>query len=137
MGLVTYTAIIVCTRHNLKRYSAMLDFEKKDAYRATVKELKLFLAIPVCYFAINLIPFVARIINDIDDSIPLFGLWVAAAIVQGLQGVFITLLVALDPETRKRAAKWKSIRSAYKHNILQKSDTVNYTFTVGDSDSKN
>lgn len=117
----------------------MLDFEKKDAYKATVKEVKLFLVIPAAYFIINLIPFIARIINDVKPDLPLFSLWVVAAVVQGLQGVFVTLLVAMDPETRKRVTKWMNIQSAYRQNIMRGSDTQKYDVNViiNDGDSTN
>ncbi len=65
------------------------------------RDLVPLIAYPLIFFLLNIIPFINRTYNSLNEQ-PLLGLWFLAAMSNPSVGAWIALACALDPETRKR-----------------------------------
>ena len=134
IGCVMYVMVIVTISKQNKGYTALIEPQRQVEYERSLKEIKQFRWYPVVLSLVNIIPLTARVITDVNPDWNLFTLWVIAAIIQALQGGFLALIFALDPDTRKRLT-FSQIKAAFIHNVMNVEDTVEYPIITADSDS--
>ena len=109
--LVTYIFIIPilrCQRQKMNTY----DLEEIRTLNKMRQEVLVLLWYPIIYMIINLFPLVNRIVYAATDK-PIFVLWILHAIISPLQGGFIAIVYALDPETRKKLNWWGICGACY------------------------
>ena len=128
-------AIVTISKRN-KGYTALIEPQRQVEYERSLKEIKQFRWYPVVLSLVNIVPLTARVITDVNPDWNLFTLWVISAIIQALQGGFVALIFALDPDTRKRLT-FSQIKAAFIHNVMNVEDTVEYPIITTDSDSYN
>ena len=107
--LVTYIFIIGLLRRQRRRMNIYNPEEIGTVLRMR-REVFVLLWYPIIYMLINLFPLSNRIVCAIKDD-PILALWILHAIISPLQGGFIAIVYALDPETRKKL-NWWSFRGA-------------------------
>ena len=142
VGVVTGCTIYVITYIRIarqsKRYKAIpLKPSRQKEHQELLSDLKRYKWYPVIILLFNGVPFVARLITDINniDNTIQFYLWVVAGVLQGLQGCVIALIFTLDPGTRKRL-KIRPISAAIRCNILNHDVIRDYPVIAAESDSK-
>ena len=107
--LVTYIAIVYLLRRQRRRIS-IYNPEKIQLLRNMRNEIYSIFWYPIVFMIINVFPLTNRIVSSITGE-PIFVLWVLHALISPLQGGFMSVVYALDPETR-RSLTWSSIRGA-------------------------
>ena len=136
IGCVLYVMVIVTISKRNNSYTALIEPQRQAEYEQALKEIKQFRWYPVILVLINIIPLTTRVITDInpDWNLYLFPLWVISIVIQALQGGFIALIFALDPDTRKRLT-FSQIKAAFIYNVMNFEDTVEYPIITTDGDS--
>ena len=135
IGGILYIISLVAISRWKSSYTAMVEPQRLMLQKSAIEEIKPYQWYPLLYIIVNIVPLVARILNDINPNLDIFFLWVIAALIQGLQGGFVTIVFSLDPETRRRL-KWKELKTGFKYNILNLEDTLEYPIITAESDSK-
>ena len=105
MPIITIMTIIsfCCVRRKRKQWIGQYSHEAKQISKMMEREIRPLIYYPFIFIVINIVPLVKRIygISHSDDTAS-FVLALINAIVYPLLGVLITLVFALDPETRKK-----------------------------------
>ena len=130
-----YTMILCKLSFDKKKYTAMLELNRNEVYKKTLDDVMYLRYYPIIYLTINLIPFASDIYDIIEPLKPVHWLWIAKTVIRGLQGGFLTLVVTLDPKTRKRLTP-KQLRTAFVYNVLMREVVEDYPIITGNiSDS--
>ena len=125
VGFVLYIATQVIISRQINAYTGLIEPTRRKEKEELIREIKQFRWYPLIFLVANTIPLAARIISDFDKNTEVFGLWVVAGIIQGLQGSIIALAFTVDPTTRRRLTL-QSIRAAIRHNVLNVEDVEEY-----------
>jgi hypothetical protein len=98
--LIAYAIIMIVLRQ-YKRRMNIYNFDEIQLLKRMRREVFILMWYPVIYMIINLFPLANRII-DATLNEPIYVLWLLHAIISPLQGGFIVIVYALDPETRRK-----------------------------------
>ena len=102
--LISVSYIIILSA--LKRYKQRMNIYNHDEMELLKKmkrEVFILMWYPIIFALINLIPLVNRIIHAcLEHEERIYVLWVLHAFVSPLQGAFVVIVYALDPETRRK-----------------------------------
>lgn len=91
-------AIGVRIRNNSENYSSDVFRERQ---KQILKEFHQFRWYPITYFLINLVPLANRLYDVFGKDKLLIELWIAAGVIEGLQGIIVAVLFFADHSTRK------------------------------------
>ncbi len=106
--LVAYIVIVVSLRRQRRRMS-IYNPDEIQLLRTMRNEIYSIFWYPIVFMIINVFPLTNRIVTSLDK--PVIALWVLHAVISPLQGGFMSLVYALDPETRRMLTP-ASIRAA-------------------------
>ena len=136
MGVIIIYIIITCKlSFDKKKYTAMLELNRNEVYKKTYDDVMYLKYYPIIYLVGNLIPVISDSIDIWHPEKPVYWLWIAATVIRGLQAGFLTLIVTLDPKTRKRLTP-KQLRTAFMYNVLMREVVEDYPVITGNiSDS--
>ncbi|XP_011404380.1 PREDICTED: cyclic AMP receptor-like protein A [Amphimedon queenslandica] len=102
--LISVSYIIILS--TLKRYKQRMNIYNHDEMELLKKmkrEVFILMWYPIIFALINLIPLANRIIHAcLEHEKRIYVLWVLHAFVSPLQGAFVVIVYALDPETRRK-----------------------------------
>ena len=98
--LVSY-AVIMFVLRSYKRKMNIYNNDEVQMLRTMRREVFILMWYPIIYMVINLVPLANRII-DAAVNRTVYELWVMHAIISPLQGGFIAIVYAFDPETRRK-----------------------------------
>ena len=113
-GGVMYIMSLLVLNRKLKNYRQVYTSEKKRLeQRKVLEDIKQFRWYPLLFFVINVVPLLTRILDLYKNSPNWLNLtlWIITALIDGLQGLFISLAFALDSQTRRSLA-WRNIKQA-------------------------
>ena len=119
-----YLFLLCCLWQQGKQYTPLVEVTRKTIYQQMLADVNYIKWFPLPLFIMNLLLIIARLIigylrhSDVT-------LWSLTFIVYGLQGGIITLVITLDPNTRKKL-NWNSFKAAWYQNILRRSATEIY-----------
>ena len=106
--LVAYIVIVLLLRRQRRRMS-IYNPDEIQLLRTMRNEIYSIFWYPIVFMIINLFPLTNRIVTSLYK--PVIALWVLHAVISPLQGGFMSLVYALDPETRRMLTP-SSIRAA-------------------------
>ena len=124
-GGLSYVLMFCSIKREKKAYTAMIEVNRKTISERTLEEVGFYKWLPLLYVIIDIVPFATNIYDFVYPRHIIVELWVASAIIRGLQGGLISLVITLDSKTRKRLT-WKHMCSAFISNILMKEDIEEY-----------
>lgn len=122
--LLAYVAIVVRLKtedRKLKIYNHG-DRNRIQLIHAMRKEVCNIFWFPLVYMMLNLFPLANRLVYAITSK-DYFTLWAFHAIISPLQGGFIALVYALDPETRAQL-KWSVLRASVRDLFCEREGHV-------------
>ena len=99
--LISYIFIILLLRRQ-RRQMSIYNPDQIHLLRTMRNEIYTIIWYPIVYLIINLFPLANRITYVIGDDHPVFVLWLLHALISPLQGGFMALVYAIDPETRQK-----------------------------------
>ena len=133
--VIVYIAIMCKLYFDKKKYTPMLELNRNEVYKNTFDDVMYLRYYPILYMIINIIPIFSHVYTSLHPNKHITLLWIATAIIDGIQGGFLTLVVTLDPKTRKRLT-FKQIKAAFMYNILMRDIVEDYPIINSDvSDS--
>ena len=109
--LVIYIFIIPILRYQRQKMNTY-DLKEIRAFKKMRQEVLVLLWYPLIYMLINLFPLVNRLVYATTNK-TIFVLLILHAIISPLQGGFIAIVYALDPETRKKLNWWGLCGACY------------------------
>ena len=133
--VIVYIAIMCKLYFDKKKYTPMLELNRNEVYKNTFDDVMYLRYYPILYMIINIIPIFSHVYTSLHPNKHIPSLWIATAIINGIQGGFLTLVVTLDPKTRKRLT-FKQLKAAFMYNILMRDIVEDYPIINSDvSDS--
>lgn len=93
--------IILCLLRRYKSRLSTYNYHDMELLRRMRKEVFILMWYPLVFMIINLFPLSNRIIHSFVKH-RVYALWVLHALISPLQGGFIAIVYALDPETRRK-----------------------------------
>ena len=136
--IILLAIAIFLVRYKRKRWFGQYDYESKKKKEVMEKEIRSLLPFPLICFIINLFPLSRRLYELHNASNTFYYiLTLVEVIVFRLEGVLITLVFVLDPETRQKLT-CKEIHGTLHHRFFKKSSSaLPYPVRVDDhSDSR-
>ena len=129
--LVVYAVVVVNVLRKRNRWSGL--YSTEPAIRTQQQQMsELVMPIifyPLGYFALNLVPLINRVYNNIEE--PSFTLWVLHAALSPLQGGYIALVYVLDKDTMRRL----NLRELRAYLFHRQTPVNDYPATKGFTDS--
>ena len=128
------------SRRKKRRWIGARNFgkEKIDMQKKIVSEIRPLVGYPIFIMVISIFPLILRIYEIFEpptDDIAYYILYMILIVVYRMIGVVVSLIFALDPETRKKL-KWMEIRAAAgRWRGKEKDVVVPFELEVGRSDS--
>ena len=111
-------------------YTPLVEVNRRQVYRQTLKDLKHFKLIPVLIFILNIFPIGMMAVSYFKPVSESY-LWSAVTVARAIQGMATPLLLVLDPETRRRL-HWNNFRAAWRQKFLQKYAIEDYPTPTGE-----
>ena len=115
-GGIMYAITLIAYNRRLKKYRQVYTSEKNRIINQRLfEDIKVFRWYPLVFFFINVVPFLTRLTEVIDTYLPetlVLILWIITALVDGLQGLFLSLAFTLNSQTRK-SLTWANIKEAF------------------------
>lgn len=125
IGSLFYIITLAFFNRKLKKYHKVYTSERNRMISGkALEDIKLFRWYPLVFFGINVIPFLTRLANLIDKNLPMWlvlVLWIISALIEGLQGFFISLAFTLDSKTRQ-SLRWTNIKEAFVVKCLRRTN---------------
>lgn len=100
--ILAYFSIVISVTRQRYRWIGRYDPEALQVREQMHTEVWPLLFYPIGLFVLNIFPLVNRIHDSIQETQPLYALWMLHAIFSPLQGGYIALVYTLDRETRSR-----------------------------------
>lgn len=122
--IIMLIIVFIVVRRN--KYSGKYDPASKARKAQIIKEMKPLIAYPIIFIVSVAIAIVVTIASTIDEggnSNYIFTIF--STLIFRLQGILITLVFTLDPETRRKL-KWREIRAAAKTFCSLKKEVNKY-----------
>lgn len=120
--VVSYVAIIIKLQVEKRRWQGQYNPEEQIIRKNLRKEVRSLVWFPIIFIIFVLFPLINRLQNAITNK-PILVLWILHAVIAPLQGGFIALAYALDPETRKRL-NWRDLSGACRNFFRAEQGTV-------------
>lgn len=103
--MICISYVIILTA--LKRYKQRMNIYNHDEMELLKKmrrEVFILMWYPIIFMVINLFPLANRLIHAClkEEDNQIYALWVLHAIISPLQGAFVVIVYAFDPETRQK-----------------------------------
>ena len=115
-GGIMYVITLIAYNRRLKKYRQVYTSEKNRMIdQRLFEDIMVFRWYPLVFIIINVVPFLTRLTQVIDTHLPktlVLILWIITALVDGLQGLFLSLAFTLNSQTRKSLA-WPNIKEAF------------------------
>ena len=135
-GLVfVYIRIYFAIQKMKRSYQGTYNPKSRQLAKMMQEEFKPLIWFPIIFVVLNIFPIANRIVDFILEE-PVLPLWFLDAILSPLQGAFVSLVYALDPETRKRLKKC-NLQSELKNNYSKSAHEYPFKNSVTDSYAKN
>lgn len=131
-GLVfVYIRIYFAIQKMKRSYQGTYNPKSRQLAKMMQKEFKPIIWFPIIFVVLNIFPIVNRLTDSMVEE-PFVPLWFLDAILSPLQGALVSLVYALDPETRKRLKKC-NLQSELKNNYGKSVHEYPFKNSVTDS----
>ena len=118
----SYLVIIIKLQVEKRKWRGRYHPEEQINRKYLRKEIRSIVWFPIIFIIFNIFSLINRIQTSVSDS-PALVLWILDAVITPLQGGFIALAYALDPETRKRL-NWRDLCAACRNFCRAEQGTV-------------
>ena len=126
-----YSRIYFAIQKTKRSYQGTYNPKSRQLAKMMQNEFKPLIWFPIIFVVLNIFPIANRLTDLIKDE-PFLPLWFLDAILSPLQGALVTLVYALDPETRKRLKKC-NLQSELKNNYGKSVHEYPFKNSVTDS----
>jgi hypothetical protein len=128
---IMYIYISWKLKRSSRKYTAIIDINRDMVYQNIISEVSYLKWYPLLFIFVNILPLISLVIYFFRYYGPHIAVAIISTIFNGFEGCALALMVALDPNTRKRL-KWKDLKAAFIQNILCREPVEEYPILTGD-----
>lgn len=111
--LIAYVVVRIVVHRRKRAYKGQYNPSEQHFMEVLEKEIGQYQWYPLLFIAWNIFPILARVVQAGFPKSSFFGLRVAQAIVNGLQGTLISLVYTLDYDMRRQLSKPRNFAAAF------------------------